>query len=455
VAVLACVLGLGMGGIASLLYWGVHFFAALLLHRPLGLPGDLSGTFVLSPWGMGLILGIPALGGLATGLIARYACADVAGGGTENILNSYHHRQAMMEGKVVPYKWLASCITIGSGGSGGAEGPVAQIGAAAGSWMAQTLGLDTGERGLLFTAGIAAGIGAVFRAPLGGALFACELYYSSPEIESAALVPSLIAAVSSYVVFGMVNGYQPLLPGEVDRLNPSLTNVGALTLIAVLCALAARAYVGWLNLCNRRFSAALPMPWRPGLGGLLNGALALGFLLLAQRYLASNAGILAILGEGYPVLGGAVLVGALPLLLFLVALGKLLSSGLTVGSGGSAGVFAPSMVIGGCIGGLAAVGLSSLAYAEGAPKAYVLAGMAAFFAAGTACPLASLIIITEVAQGYHLLPALMWVVALGYLLGPKPGLFTAQVKGSADSPVHRAELESAYLSLRRPRRLRR
>lgn len=155
------------------------------------------------------------------------------------------------------------------------------------------------------------------------------------------------------------------------------------------------------------------------------------------------------MGEGYPILGSAVLAHALPLLLLLVALGKLLSSGLTVGSGGSAGLFAPSMVIGGCMGGLAAIGLGSLGYADGSPKAYVLAGMAAFFAAGTACPLASLIIITEVAQGYHLLPALMWVVALGYLLGPKPGLFTAQVKGSADSPVHQAELESAFLSSRR------
>ncbi|HTB23084.1 MAG TPA: chloride channel protein [bacterium] len=444
---LACVVGLLSGFLASALFWGVHFFERVLWQQPLHIPEGLAGTFELGPWGMALILGIPTFGGLAVGLILRYGCPEVAGGGTEQILKSYHHEQALMEGRVVPFKWLASCLTLGTGGAGGNEGPMAQIGAATGSWLAQRLGLSTAERGLLFTAGIAGGIGAIFRAPLGGALFACELYYSNPEFESQGLLPSLIAAVSAYFVFGLVFGYQALVPGDTV-FNLSLVNFVALGLTAIICAFGAHAYVGWLELCSKTFKKALPQPWRPGLGGFLLGVLALGLLLVSQRWLGSDARVLAVLGEGYPILNSVVLAGAIPLLLLLVAVGKLLASGLTVGSGGSGGVFAPSMIIGGCLGALVFVGLQTLGYSDGNPKAYVLAGMAAFFAAGTACPLASLIIITEVAQGYHILPALMWVVALGYLLRPRPGLFRDQVPGAADSPVHRAELESAFLSSR-------
>ena len=433
---------------ASLLHLGVHWCAHALLQEPLKIPSGLIGQFALSPWGIAMILGIPALGGLAVGLIFWKACPEAAGGGTTEILQSYHQRKAVMSGRVVPYKWLASCITIGTGGSGGAEGPIAHIGAATGSWLAQRLKLTEAERGLLFTAGIAGGIGAVFRAPLGGALFACEMYYSNPELEDEAVVPSLIAAVSAYFVFGLIFGYQSLLPGD-SQLNLSMANFASLGFLALLCALVARAYVGWLDICSNGFKKALPMPWRPGLGGFFTGAVALAFILVAKVYLNSNAKILSVFSEGYPVLDSAVLGAAVPLLLLAVLVGKLLTSGLTVGSGGSAGVFAPSMIIGGCLGGLVSAGMNGLGFAEGTPKGYVLAGMAAFFAAGTACPLASLVIITEVAQGYHLLPLLMWVVAIGYLLRPRPGLFKAQVPGSVDSPVHRAELEAAFLRTRR------
>lgn len=440
--------GVIAGLFAGVLFWGVHFCADVLLREPLAMPDDLAGKFILSAGGMALLLLIPTLGGLAVGLIVKNFCPEAAGGGTTEILVSYHNRNAVMVGTVIPYKWLASCLTIGTGGSGGTEGPMAQIGAAIGSWLAQTLGLDEAERGLLFTAGIAGGIGAVFRAPLGGALFACEMYYSSAELESQALVPSLIASVCAYFMFGLFFGFHPLLPGESSLdLNPR--TFGILTAIAVLCALVARFYVFWLGFCSEIFKKHLPYPWRPSLGGFCNGVLALVFLLLARHYLDSNARILAVLSEGYPILDSAVLGGALPLLLLLVGTGKLLTSGFTVGSGGAAGVFAPSMVIGGCIGGLVAIWLATHGLSDGGPKAFVLAGMAAFFAAGTACPLASLIIITEVAQGYSLLPALMWVVALGYLLRPRPGLFRAQVRGSADSPLHRTEIEAAFLASRR------
>ncbi len=139
VAVLSSVVGVIAGILAALIFGGVHWVENKLLQQPLGIPEGLAGHFVLSPWGMGLILLIPGLGAWATGLIIKYACPEVAGGGTGEILRSYHHREAMMRGRVVPWKWLASCLTVGTGGAGGTEGPVAQMGSAAGSWLAQVL----------------------------------------------------------------------------------------------------------------------------------------------------------------------------------------------------------------------------------------------------------------------------------------------------------------------------
>jgi CIC family chloride channel protein len=419
----------------------------MLWQEPLSIPDGLAGTFFLGPRGIALIIAIPALGGLAVGLIAKYACGEAAGGGTGEILRSYHRGGAQLPGRLVPFKWLASCLTLGTGGAGGNEGPAALIGSATGSWLARRLNLSASERGLLFSAGIAAGVGAIFRAPLGGALFACEMYYSSSEFESDALLPSLTASVCAYFLFGLFLGYQPLLPGDTV-FTLSLVNFAALGAMALICAIGARAYVAWMDLCSRRMKAALPQPWRPAMGGLMVGGLALGLLFASKRWLGSDARVLSVLGEGYPILNSAVLAQALPLLLILVAVGKLLASGLTVGSGGSAGVFAPSMIIGGCLGALVFLGLHALGCSDGDPKAYVLAGMAAFFAAGTACPLASIIIITEVAQGYHLLPALMWVVALAYLLRPRPCLFKDQAASSVDSPMHRDELQSDFLASR-------
>ncbi len=447
---LAVVVGVAVGTLAVLLYGGVHYFEDLLLHGPLGMNGECSGVFALSPWGVALLLGVPALGGLGVGLVTKHLCAEAGGSGTGDILRSYHGREARMDGRVVPYKWLTSCLSLGTGGAGGNEGPAAQIGAAFASWLSQSLGLGVAERGLLFTAGVAAGIGAIFRAPLGGALFACELYYSMPELEGSALLPSLIASVSAYFIFGMVWGYQALIPGETP-FTLSVEGFAVLAGVAAFSALAARAFVRWIDVCSLRFKSTLALPWRPAMGGLLTGAVGLVALVVSRRFLASDARVLTVLGEGYPILGSAVTagIGAGALLLGVVAVGKLLASGLTVGSGGSVGVFAPSMVIGGCLGAVAYLGASALGLGSLGAKACVLGGMAAFFSAGTACPLASLVIITEVAQGYHLLPGLMLAVAVGYLLRPKPGLFKDQLENGLQSPMHRAEVEGAFFASRR------
>lgn len=442
-ALLASGVGLVSGLLAALLFKGMHWAGRWFFERPLHIPEGLAGNFQLTLVGGLLLVLIPALGGLAVGWLARLSTAQILGGGTELLLKSYHEQEARLPGRLVPLKWLASCLTVGSGGSGGTEGPISLIGASAGSWLAQRLGLSQAERRLLFTAGLAGGIGSVFRAPLGGALFACEFYYTSTEVEQEGLVPSLLASVSAYLLFGLVVGFEPLLHGD-SRMALSFSSMGWFTAIALAAVLAGHMFARIMKAGAALF-APYPLPWRPALGGAAGGLLALGLFILVHWGLDSSPLILSVLAEGYPMLDRIVLAGVGPALILTVALGKMFSTSFTLGSGGSAGVFAPIMVVGGCVGALVAATAAPLGLQGIAPMPAVLAGMAALFAAGTACPLAALFITTEVAQGYQLLPGLMWAVSLAYLLRPRPGLIQGQLASSAESPAHRGRFHSAAL----------
>lgn len=442
-ALLASGVGLVAGLLAALLFKGMHWAGRWLFEIPLRIPEGLSGNFHLTLMGGLLLVAIPALGGLFVGWLAQRTTPQILGGGTELLLKSYHEQEARLPGRLVPLKWLASCVTVGSGGSGGTEGPISLIGASAGSWLAQRLGLSQAERRLLFTAGLAGGIGSVFRAPLGGALFACELYYTSTEVEQEGLVPSLLASVSAYLLFGLIVGFEPLLSGD-SRMVLSLSSMGWFTVIALAAVLACHMFVRIMR-GSTEFFAGFALPWRPALGGAASGLLALALFVMVHWGLDSSPLILSVMSEGYPMLQQVVVVGLGPALILTVALGKMFSTSFTLGSGGSAGIFAPIIVIGGCVGALAVSVAAPLGLEGLAVKPAVLAGMAALFAAGTACPLAALFITTEVAQGYQLLPGLMWAVALAYLLRPRPGLIKGQLASSAESPAHRGRFHGAAL----------
>jgi chloride channel protein, CIC family len=441
---LAASVGLVVGLLASALYMGIEIFSHYLFYDTLRISRDLLGSIKLYWWLPWLVVFVPALGGLIVGWIGWRYCQAALGAGTSNIISAFHFQEGRLSGKEVPFKWLTSCVSIGTGSSGGAEGPVAHIGAAAGSWLAQKFSLGVEERRLLLIAGIAAGIGAIFRAPLGGALFASEIFYSRAEVESEAVVPSLISSVSAYTLFGLLCGFEPLLSLE-GQLRFSSTSFLGLTLLALAAVLGARIFTRLLAKCKQIFSE-YPLRFRPALGGLCTGGTALWVLLAVYFFLEKEQMALSVLGQGYQVLQQAVLHPYSWIFLIFVIAGKILTTSFSIGSGNSAGVFAPSMIIGGCIGALIFSLLNILGYQAGVPAAYVLAGMSAFFAAATACPLASVILITELApEGYRLLPALMWVVGIAYLLRPRPGLFPAQLESRADSPAHRQELGSRVL----------
>ncbi|HEY3969364.1 MAG TPA: chloride channel protein, partial [Planctomycetaceae bacterium] len=154
----------------------------------------------LSPW---LIVAVMAVGGLASGVIVYTFAPEAEGHGTDAAIESFHQKRGFIRGRIPIIKMVTSAITIGTGGSGGREGPIAQIGAGFGSFLATLLKLSARDRRIMLAAGMGAGVGSIFRAPLAGALFAAEILYSDAELESDVIVPAAISSIVGYSVFSL------------------------------------------------------------------------------------------------------------------------------------------------------------------------------------------------------------------------------------------------------------
>jgi len=385
------------------------------------------------PW---LLLVIPAVGGLLSGLLVWTFAPEAEGHGTDAAIKAYHEKDGLIRPRVPLVKTLASALTIGSGGSGGREGPIAQIGAGIGSTLANLLGLAPAERRVLMAAGVGAAVAAIFRAPLAGALFAAEVLYWSPEFESEVVVPAGIASVISYCTFGLVFGWKPLFT------TPDLTFSNPLELapylllalaMVVLAGLYTRTFYGFADGFHR---LKIPPSLKPALGAFLTGAIGVALYYLTGR----EKDVLSVMSFGYDSLQramegeGATTAG----ILLIIALGKILTTSLTIGSGGSGGVFGPSMVIGGCGGG--ALGILFHRAWPGLvphPASYVILGMGGFFAAAAKTPFSTLIIVSEMTGSYHLLLPAIWVCIISFMLSDEHSLFRSQVENRAASPAHR------------------
>lgn len=442
-SIVGVVAGLGAIAFQAMCQLGMHVFLERFAgYRQEGPAGERALfaplAVVFRPW---LLPVVPALGGLATGWIVQRFAPEAAGHGTDEAVDAFHRKGGVIRGRVPIVKTIASAITLGSGGSGGREGPIAQIGAGFGSFLAGRLGLATQERRVLLACGVGAGVGSIFRAPLAGALFAAEVLYSDPEFEADVIIPAALATIVAYCVFSLAFGFGALFA------TPHLTFRSAwelipYTVLAVVVALAAGLFATTFA-GTRRLFARLPVPktLRPALGGLVTGLLALG----AWAWLRDMR-VLDVMGFGYGSIQQA-LQGHLGLgLLLAIAFGKMLTTSLSIGSGGSGGVFGPSMVIGGALGG--AVGLLAqrvLPPGMVEPAAFVPVGMAGFFAAAANTPISTLVMVSEMTGNYELLLPALWVCALAYLVGRRWTLYEAQVPSRLHSPAHRALLARALL----------
>ena len=386
----------------------------------------------LRPW---LLLVIPTVGGLLSGILVYSLAPEAEGHGTDAVIDAYHHHQGQIRPRVPLVKIVASALTLGTGGSGGREGPIAQIGAGFGSLLANLLHLRPAERRVLLAAGMGAGIAAIFRAPLAGALFAAEVLYRSPEFESEVIMPAAIASVVSYCTFGLYAGWQPMFT------TPHLTfsnpwELGPYLLLVLFMVLLAMLYTRTFYGCTRLFRRLPLHPhFRPAVGAFLTGAVALGLYYLV----GGHQRVLSVLAFGYSAVQEAVTqeTNISAWILLAIALGKILTTSLTIGSGGSGGVFGPSMVIGGCGGGALGVFLHNLwPGLVPHPGNFVIVGMAGFFAAAAKTPFSTLIIVSEMTGGYHLLLPALWVCALAFILSDEQSIYSAQVESRSRSPAH-------------------
>lgn len=387
-----------------------------------------------------LLLAVLVGGGLASGLLVFTFAPEARGHGTDGAIEAFHHRRGVIRGRIPIIKTLASAITIGTGGSGGREGPIAQIGAGFGSFLASRLNLPAHDRRILLAAGMAAGVGAIFRAPLAGALFAGEILYREADIESEVIVPSAISSIVAYTVFSLSLPHELRFTPLFGKLSFSLHSFWELLPLAVLAVALSMAGVLYIKVfyATERLFERLPMPaaLRPALGALLTGLLAIAL----YHGFGGDARILSVLSTGYGSIQEAFrsAAGMGVGLLLAIALGKIVTTSLTIGSGGSGGVFGPSMVIGGCLGaagGLVCHGLWPDVVTD--PEAYVLLGMAGFFAGAAHAPISTVLMVFEMTGTYEMLLPTMWVSTLCFLLSRRWTLYHQQLPTRLESPAHR------------------
>lgn len=442
-----------VGVVAGIAAIGFQFLVEALQHYTLGAiagyyPDGAAGEYaflgprshVLRVW---FILPIVALGGLLTGIIVYRFAPEAEGPGTGSAIDAFHNRRGVIPLRTPIVKTVASAITLGLGGSGGKEGPIAQIGAGFGSHLAQRWKLSARERRIMLAMGMGAGIGAIFRAPLAGAIFAGEIMYRDADIESEVIIPGAIASTVAYATFQLslpaTHRFTPLFGDLVQYEVGQLAELLTYAVLALVLVAASVVYVSVFRTIERLFRA---LPVMPHFKPMIGGAIAALIVLIGFFLLDGNRQILACLGSGYGFLQAAISTteSVSMQMLLIVALLKIVTTSLTIGSGGSGGVFGPSMVIGGSLG--AAAGKlfhQTLPGIVSQPGAYAIVGTAGFFAGCANAPFSTILMVTEMTGHYKLLVPTVWVAAISYILSRRWTLYSSQVGTRVDSPAHKGD----------------
>jgi len=431
--------GLASGLAAVLFFTGVEYFKHVFIGQwaGLSLPAPAGESLfhgehaahaaeaVMRPW---LIPIMTTAVGLLTGwLVVRFIPETIGGGtdGTDTMINSFHNKEGKIRPLAALIKGLTSVLTITTGGSAGREGPISQVGAAIGAWISDRLNFTAKERRILMLAGAAGGLGAIFRAPLGGALTAIEVIYKE-DFEAEAVLPSVISSVIAYSLFTFFFGNEPIF-GIPEFQFSNLLELPFYIVLAVFCS-----FTGWVHVRTfefvkfrvfERVAAKTNVILAMGLGGAAMGVMGMFFP--------------QVLTGGYGWLELAI-TGKLALSLMLAILfGKILATAVTIGSGMSGGMFAPALFVGGMSGGV----IGNLAHRYfpdivTQPGGYVLVGMAAFFAGVANAPIGPLIMVCELTEGYGLLAPLMLASVICIVLGKNTSLYEHQVENKFESPAH-------------------
>ncbi len=334
----------------------------------------------------------PTIGGLIVGaLIYRFA-REARGHGVPAVVRAVHERGGHISPLIALIKTVASAVTLGSGGSLGREGPVVQIGASIGSAVGQLLGVTPKQLKMLAAGGAAAGLAAIFNAPLGGAFFALEVIVGSFAME--AFGPVVVASVAATLVSRAVLGDHPVIHVAAYRLEHT-HELLVYVALGLACGALSMIFTRTIAIGTALFER-VPLPeWvHASLGGLGVGLLAVE---LTPRVLGNGYETVDALMSGHPIEVSLVL---------LIGL-KFIATGITLGSGGSGGVFGPTLFLGAVVGSLMGR-LAGHVLPVAAPQAYALVGMAAFVAGATHAPVSMALMLFEMSDNYTIvLPLLM------------------------------------------------
>ncbi len=394
-----------------------------------------SGTHYLRAWAIPIVV---VAGALAAGFLVFTWAPEAEGHGTDAAIDAVHYNPRGIRLRAVVIKIVASALTIGSGGSGGREGPTAQISAGFGSLLARVLDLSPEDGRIAVSVGIGSGIGAIFSAPLGGAVLAADVVYRE-DFEYGALVPGLFASIVAYAIFGAVFGYHPLFATPSYRFDQPIQLLwfGVIGVLAGgIGLLYAKSFYGVVRLSRHLpFSRKL----RPALGGLFVGLIALA---LPQ-----------VLGTGYGWVQESLSNELLHTPIWIVLalpLARIAATSLSIGTGGSGGVFGPGMVIG-AFTGLAVWRLfEPIAPGVGHdPAPFVVVGMMAVFGGISRAPLAVMVMVAEMTGSLQIVAPAMVAVALSTFIVARAddSIYRSQLRTRADSEASRLQFGLPLLSL--------
>jgi CIC family chloride channel protein len=407
---LAILIGV-LAGLASILFKiMIHFFQNLFWRA-----GSILEGVAQQPWFLTIL--IPTVGGLIISPIIYYGAKEAKGHGVPEIMEALIFRGGRIPNKVAAVKALASSICIASGGSTGREGPIVQVSAS----LASTIGklFKIKDRGMktLVAAGAGAGIGATFNAPIAGALFAVEVILGEFGVYS--FSPIIIASVISTMTSRFITGVNFSAFTVPKYTMSSVWEIGPYILLGIICGAVAILFIQVLYFLEDKFEALKVHPLlKPAMGGLLVGVIGLKFpQIFGVSYEAMDASLTNQMGLW---------------LAFVLIFAKILGTSLTLGSGGSGGIFAPSLFLGAMTGNVVGTFFKNIFPSSmSSPGAFALVGMGAVVAGATHAPITAIVIIFELTNDYKIILPLMLSCIIASLMTVgihKQSIYTLKLK---------------------------
>ncbi len=383
----------------------------------------MSLIFVMIPQVLGIVgwIIVPGIGGLLVAVIVIKYAPEAKGHGVPEVMEAYALHSGKIRFRVPLLKSIGSAITISSGGSCGREGPIAQIGAGVGSVVAATFKLDKRERKTLLVCGLSSGIAATFNAPLGGALFGIEVLAGG--IIGFSILPVILASVIATAISRFILGAAVSFQAPIFVMANPIELVFYLALGIILGTASVIWMRGFYSIEDLIEKVRVSRYALPAIGGLLTGVL--GVLTIYFESVFGYSGEFTSPQPYYPAIMGveyafvdATLIGNVALgALFVFGALKYFATSFTLGSGGSGGVFAPTLYMGAAFGGAFGLVCSLLLpWAIPQPMAFALVGMAALFAGTGRAPITCIVMIMEMTADYSLILPLMIAVSTSYLV---------------------------------------